>query len=370
MDRPFTFGIVGGYGATGRVVTAALCNSATGPVLIGGRDLAKGQAVASEFAACATATSVDVNDADELEEFCSRCSVIVNCAGPVCELQDRVAQAAFRARCHYVDPAGISLVKERLLPHSREIENMGLSFVISGGWMPGITEVVPAYANLLTREKMDSLDSISLYFADSGDWSVNALRDGAWFIHRAGLHSAGYFHHGEWTKAKMSQASVHADLGEPVGSGQFVLYGTPELSDVAREIKDCDILSYTYLSGLQTVISTTVMALLPLPKEWGVAMVRNIFRRNRRSGVAGFVVAQAQGKSQGRPSTLTVQVTFSDHRDYWMHGTVMSLVARAIASGKSVRRGLHFLAGAVELRAFVGELQKAGVDVREDFALA
>jgi hypothetical protein len=44
------------------------------------------------------------------------CSLIVNCAGPVSLLQDRVAQAALRARCHYVDLAGMSFVKERLCP--------------------------------------------------------------------------------------------------------------------------------------------------------------------------------------------------------------------------------------------------------------
>ncbi len=33
-----------------------------------------------------------------LDEFRSRCAIVVNCAGPVTLLQDRVAQAAFRAR--------------------------------------------------------------------------------------------------------------------------------------------------------------------------------------------------------------------------------------------------------------------------------
>jgi hypothetical protein len=62
-------------------------------------------------------------------------------------LQDRVAQAAFRRNCHYIDFAGLTLVKERMLPHSREIADLGLSFVVSAGWMPGISELVPVYAN-------------------------------------------------------------------------------------------------------------------------------------------------------------------------------------------------------------------------------
>ena len=60
-------------------------------------------------------------------------------------LQDRVAQTAFRQHCHYVDAAGMGVVKERLLPHNPEIAALGLSFVISVGWTPGLTELLPVY---------------------------------------------------------------------------------------------------------------------------------------------------------------------------------------------------------------------------------
>src|ERR1700733_10387581 len=136
MSRTATFGIVGGYGATGRIVASKLWKSCDGEILVGGRDLAKGKSLAAEFDHRVSALSLDVLDANSLDNFCSRCSIIVNCAGPVMVLQDRVAQAAFRNQCHYIDPAGMSLVKERMLPHGREIEESELSFVISAGWMP------------------------------------------------------------------------------------------------------------------------------------------------------------------------------------------------------------------------------------------
>jgi len=72
---------------------------------------------------------------------------------------DRVAQAAFSRRCHYVDAAGMSFVKERMLPHHREIEDLGLSFVVSAGWMPGMSELLPAYADAKARAGMDTIES-------------------------------------------------------------------------------------------------------------------------------------------------------------------------------------------------------------------
>src|SRR5271169_2926909 len=106
MSRTFTFGIVGGYGATGRMVASELWKSCEGEIRVGGRDLAKGKALAAEFNNRVSAAYLDILDAHALDDFCSQCSIILNCAGPVMELQDRVAQAAFRRRCHYIDAAG------------------------------------------------------------------------------------------------------------------------------------------------------------------------------------------------------------------------------------------------------------------------
>src|SRR5271167_1893501 len=126
MSRAVTFGIVGGYGATGRMVASELSKSGDGEILIGGRDLAKAKLLAAEFDGRASAAHLDVLNPDSLDDFCNRCSILVNCAGPVMALQDRVAQAAFRARCHYIDAAGMSFVRERMFPHSQEIEDQGL----------------------------------------------------------------------------------------------------------------------------------------------------------------------------------------------------------------------------------------------------
>ncbi|MBZ5621820.1 MAG: saccharopine dehydrogenase NADP-binding domain-containing protein [Acidobacteriia bacterium] len=126
MSRTVTFGIVGGYGATGRVVASELWKSCEAEILVGGRDLAKGKALAAEFDCRVSAAQLDILDAPSLDGFCRRCSIVVNCAGPVVVLQDRVAQAAFRGRCHYIDAADISFVRERMLPHRREIEDSGI----------------------------------------------------------------------------------------------------------------------------------------------------------------------------------------------------------------------------------------------------
>ncbi len=258
----------------------------------------------------------------------------------------------------------MSLVKERMLPHRHEIEDRGLSFVVSAGWNPGLSELVPVYADAQARGKMDTIESLTVYQADSGEWSTNALRDAVWYVRQSGLQSPGYFHQGEWTRVKMSQASRRVDLGDPVGPGRFALYSTPELSEVGRRLNSCDVFSYAYVSGFRTITAITLMALVPLPEGLGVNLFRNVFRRNRLP-VDGFVSARVLGRSQGRNLALTAQVVYKERRDYWIHGAVLATVARMIAEGKGVRAGIHFLADAVDPIAFMTELRRAGVEQTE-----
>jgi saccharopine dehydrogenase (NAD+, L-lysine forming) len=285
-------------------------------------------------------------------------------------LRDRVAQAAFRSRCHYVDAAGMSFVKERMLPHSREIEDSGLSFVLSAGWMPGLSELLPVYADAKARAQMDTIESLTVYFGDSGEWSTNALRDGFWYIRQSGLRTPGYFRKGKWTRARTSQAFRRVDLGNPIGAGRFAIFFTPELSEVGRRLNNYDVFTYSYLSEFRTAMAATLMALVPLPEKLGVRLVRNVFRRNRlpaADGVDGFVAAQILGASQGRRVSLTAQITYKDRRDYWIHGLALATLARMVAESKGVQAGVRFLADALDPIAFVAELRKAGVEQTERF---
>ncbi|HYL61337.1 MAG TPA: saccharopine dehydrogenase NADP-binding domain-containing protein [Candidatus Methylomirabilis sp.] len=366
MARTHTFGIVGGYGATGTAAATELLKSSDAQILIGGRDRNRATALATKLGNRVSAAQLDVLDARSLDDFCSRCSIVLNCAGPVLLLQDRVAQAALRSRSHYVDVASLTFVHERMSPRGQEIADQGLSFVISAGWMPGISELVPAYAHAVARTKMDTIESVSVYFSDSGEWSDNALRDAAWFVHQVGLPRPGYFRKGQRTSVKMSTASRIVELGEPIGRRRFSLVSVPELDDLGRRLTDCDVFIYAYLSGFRTAAAAMCMALLPLPDRLGVRLFRNIFRRNRLP-VDGFALAQILGQTQGRKCTFTAQVVYRGRRDYWINGLVPATVARLISDGSSVRPGVHYLAAAFDPLLLMSELRKSGVDQSESF---
>ncbi len=82
MNSSATFGVIGGSGNTGKAVVKELCGSTDRAILIGGRNLAKLEAVAAELGTGVSAIQLDVRDPRSLEEFCARCSVVVNCGRP------------------------------------------------------------------------------------------------------------------------------------------------------------------------------------------------------------------------------------------------------------------------------------------------
>jgi short subunit dehydrogenase-like uncharacterized protein len=365
MSQTARFGIVGGYGATGRVVVSELWKNCPGEIRIAGRDLAKGQALAATFDGRVSSAQLDVLDEPSLDRFCSECSIIVHCGGPVMRLQDRVAQAAWRGRCHYVDLAGLSLVKERLLPHSQEITEHGLSFVVSAGWLPGLSELLPVYAHARARTSMDTIESLTVYFGDSGEWSTAAFQDMAWFLRRIGLRRPGYFGKGERVPVKMHQASLRVDLGGRVGLRRFSLQSIPEQDEIGRRLNDGEVFFYCYLAGFRAALAAALAALLPLPNGLSVRMLRRAFRRTSLP-VGGFVVVRVLGHAHGRPLALTAEFTYDKHRDYWINGLAVATVARLLSEGKGVQPGVHFLTDAVDPVAYMAELRKGGIEPSEN----
>jgi hypothetical protein len=364
MSQTVRFGIIGGYGATGRVVVSELWKSCPGEIRIGGRDLARGQALAATFDGRVSAGQLDVLDAPSLDRFCSECSIIVHCGGPVMRLQDRVAQAAWRSRSHYVDLAGLGVVKERLLAHAQEITDLGLSFVISAGWLPGLSELLPVYAHARARASMDAIESLTFYFGDSGEWSTAAFQDMAWFLRRSGLRRPGYFRKGERVAVKMRQGSPRVDLGGRIGLRRFALQSLPEQDEIGRRLNEGEVVICSYLPGFRVALAAAVVALLPLPNALSFRLLRSAFRRTSLP-VGGFVVARVLGRSQGRQVALTAEVVYDKHRDYWVNGLVIATVARLMSEGKGVQPGVHFLADAVDPIAFMAELRKRGIEPSE-----
>jgi hypothetical protein len=133
-------GLLGGSGTVGRTAALRMSAAGLGSLRIGGRNLDTAAAVAEECAGEAEPVRLDLADESDLEEFCSGCSVVVNCAGPSYLVLDSVARTAFSVGADYVDIGGE-------LPAADALRAVGpasdRTAIFSAGAMPGLSGLLP-----------------------------------------------------------------------------------------------------------------------------------------------------------------------------------------------------------------------------------
>jgi saccharopine dehydrogenase (NAD+, L-lysine-forming) len=356
-----TIGIVGATGATGQQVLAALQNHGENSILLGGRNVYLLNALAVKSGAVAKSKILDVTDPASLDAFCSQVKTIVNCAGPVSVLGDLVARAALRNRCNYVDAAGLSIVSESLISVKDEIQKSGLSFVVSAGWMPGLSELLPAYAYDLAKKKFGSVERVSVYFGDWGHWSDNAIADVVWFMRKRRLQSPGTFRRGVW-KADRSVALRKGNLGEPLVEGNFASFYTPELESLGKAITDADFGAWAHYCDRRGLFLAAAVALLPYKQTKAMSMIRKAYSGYQQP-VGGFAIAKAETKD-GKNCTVTAN--FGKGRDYEVHGAVLATAASLIGH-QAVLPGVNYFWQAFNRPNVVEWLKTAGVRITETY---
>jgi len=357
----YPFGIIGATGATGQQVAIALLNVGAEGILLGGRNISLLTGLRDKSSGTVRASVVNIENPQSLDAFCAEAQTIVNCAGPVSVLGARVAEAALRNKCHYIDPSGLSVVPQSLEPVKDQILNAGLSFVSSAGWSPGLTELLPAYAYDLAKEKFGSVERVSVFFGDWGHWSDNAVADVVSFMQANKRRPSGLFRRGEW-KADRSAANRTENLGEPLVEGRFASFYTPELESLGRAMIDADFGSWAHYCDSQSQRLTSAVAMLPIGQSKAIGMIRQAYSGYQQP-VGGFAVAKAETASGQR---CTVLATFGKGRDYELQGSVVATAANLIAHGSSAP-GVRYFWEAFHRPTLIEWLKSEGVRISETF---
>ena len=169
-----TIGILGATGYVGREAARTLLALPGRNIMLGGREPEKLRQFFPEIESKGECLPVDIYNGELLAGFCSKCDILVNCAGPAKQIKDRVASAAIDQSVHYVDVSGDESLYRQLLTRKPEIEAKKLRMIVSAGVYPGLSELVPAY---VAETCFDEMDLLEVFFAGQGGFSLNAAYD-------------------------------------------------------------------------------------------------------------------------------------------------------------------------------------------------
>lgn len=231
--KKYEIGVIGGTGVIGSSAIRALQKLTEYKVLASYRTQKKD--VVSEKICW---TKLDVFDAQELERFCEKCNVILNCAGPLWEIEDRIGMACLQTDTQYVDVSGNRKLYEMLSSESNAIINKNLNFIISAGMYPGLSELFPSYCyNKLEKE----VCCMEVYVANQGSkLSYNAAYDFLKGIEENEGYGMKYL-----TNNKIYQVSQNVphivSMGSPIGDMEMYPMLHFEFIRCAKKwnVKDC-----------------------------------------------------------------------------------------------------------------------------------
>lgn len=359
-----TIGILGATGVVGGAALATMLTATGHRVLLGGRNPEKLRGLLAGSEDRGNFWEVDVFDASRLADFCSRCDIVINCAGPAKQVLDKVAVACLEKGIHYVDVSGDEHLYRLLLTRKAEIEAKGLRFVISAGVYPGLSEIFPSY---IAEEELDSTEQLELFFAGQGDFSLNAAYDIVCSIEEDTGYGMSYCRDGEVRKI---DGPFHKScmLPQPAGKRDTYPVLTEEFCRMAhaREIRA----AYFYNSYQHSGILNQFVMIKALQqykteeqKQHSAKLLLQQFAA-KKPNVDDYTMfhLHADGLRDGAPVRLTATLLY---RGDWnrLSGIVAATVAQLVTEEADKKAGCCYVSEGVSQAALIQALCRQGVEL-------
>ena len=362
--------VLGGYGTTGTILSELVLAWSDADVVIAGRDLGRAQrvaaALATRYPGRVGARQADAADPASLARALAGVKLMA-VAAPVLAHVETVATAALDAGADYFDLLLSSPVKHAALERLRpRIEAEGRRFVTDGGLHPGLSAAMvralaPRFARL---ERADiggliradwtaydfSLDTISEFAEEMGEYRAEALRDGVW---RAA-------HRREMTRM--------FDFGSPWTRQACFLMSLEELRRLPQSIpslRDCGF----YVSGFNPVVDWLLMpagmlAMKVAPEAAAAPYARLLAAALRRFGRPPFGCVwqvEARGQTADGRRELGLRVGHAD--GYWLTAASAAACLRQCLDGSLTPQGVQLQALAVAPARFLRDLHDMGAEI-------
>jgi Saccharopine dehydrogenase NADP binding domain len=357
LPAPRTVGIVGAYGQVGRQVAADLAGVPGLRLRLGGRNGAR----LAELGGVGETRVVDALDEGALARFCAGCDLVVNASGPAHVVRDRVALAALAAGAHYVDPGGDVALHKLIGALDPSLRRHGLGFVLSAGWVTGMTGVLPTFAVDTAEDHLDRIESVELLYGDCSDWSTAGFEDVLDHV----LHHSdfGWYEHGRWIPGgglRLLRRPRRQRLPGDFGKAQTIPHFERELTRIGAVRAYPRVVAWVapLIGNWDTL---RLMVLGRRSPERAARLLGELMERERaKRECHGFVKVNVDGERDGGPAQVRAVALMARGQE-WIPGAVCATAVRHVLDAP--RPGLAYLADAVDARAFVADLAERGLDV-------
>jgi saccharopine dehydrogenase (NAD+, L-lysine-forming) len=349
--------ILGGYGATGKLLAKHLLAQTEHRIVIAGRNLDKAQAFADSLHHdCVTARQVDATDSASLKQALQRVDFIL-VAAPTTHHTGTVLRAALEAGVDYLDVQYSDRKLEALRAHEKEINEKGLCFVTEAGFHPGLPSALIRYA----ASKLDVIESarVAGYLNMRNipyTEAVDELMEG--FVH----YQAQVYQNGAWTKPS-SWDTRKFDFGEEIGTRTCYSMFFEELRcipDMYPTLKETGF----YISGsnwlADLIVTPIIMIGLKVAPKRGLRPLGKLMWWGMGQSKPPYRVAlkvEAKGQLNGRQAQVDARCEHEDGYEL----TAIPVVAFLLQYNQIRQPGLHLMGHLAEPDRLFKDMEKIGV---------
>jgi hypothetical protein len=357
-----TIYILGGYGATGRLLVKHLLAQTKVNLIVAARNLDKAQALTDELGSSrVTAKQVDAADHSALRDSLRGADLCL-VAAPTTRHTRTVIRACLDAGVDYLD-VQLSASKLAALRSARaEIERAGRCFVTEAGFHPGLPSAMVRFA----AGRLDVLESAltagylnmaDLPYTEAVDELMEAFKD----------YQAQVFKDGAWTKPSawdMRKFDFGPDVGQRMCYSMYFeeMRALPELYPSLKE-------TGFYISGVNwladLLVTPIVMMGLKLAPQRGLRPLGKLMWWAMGQTRPPYLVAlkvEAKGQLNGQPARVSARLAHPDGYELTAIPVVAFLLQYLEGSARCT--GLHMMGQLADPVRLFDDMQRMGVEIR------
>ncbi len=357
-----TIVILGGYGATGRLLAKYLLTQTDANIVLAGRNPDKAQALADALGnPRVSIRQVDASDETSLRTAL-RGGTLCLVAAPTTHHAETVIRACLAAGVDYLDVQFSSAKLKFLYAAEDEIKKAGRCFVTEAGYHPGL----PAFMVRFAASKLDIIESaITAGYLNVGPTlpyteAVDELMEA--FIN----YEAQVFKDGAWTNPKQ-WSTIKFDFGGGIGvRACYSMYFEElrRLPEMYPSLKDVGF----YISGSNWIadllITPIVMLGLKLAPKRGLRPLGKLMwwgMRQSRPPYQVIIAVEAKGLKNGAPAKVHAQVGHPDGYEL----TAIPVVAylKQYLDGSARKPGLHMMGQVAEPTRLFEDMERMGANI-------
>jgi saccharopine dehydrogenase-like NADP-dependent oxidoreductase len=370
-----TIVILGGYGNTGRALARLLLEHSQAALVLAGRD---GEKAIREAAAWnerfpggrVRGLAADAGDRQSLRRAFEGAQVVI-AASSTSAVAGTVAEAALEAGLDYMDPQYSRSKLAVLAEMAPRIEAAGRCFITDGGFHPGLPAALVRFA----AARFDRLRTARVGSVIQIDWNTLTFSEAtleelvAEFRDYQSLH----YKDGRWRSVGWLESfrPVWMTFGHGFGrryTMPMFLEEMRPLPDLVPGLEETGFFVGGFNWFVDWVLMPLGMGVLWLwprggAKPFGRAMEWGL-RRFSKPPYGTLLQLEARGSKGGAESSLLVSVYHDD--GYVLTAAPMVACLLQVLDGSARKPGLHFQALLAEPVRLLKDLERMGVEVREE----